>query len=268
MLRILKKSLNKKAFTLMELQIASFIMIAVLLVTGVLFYFALASLRYMHDGFEVIYNANMVMKVISQEVMISNCYGSTQGPTQANLVLGLNPNEHFYGNRGYQHRLTTGLSASRAWEALFATPTLQGQNTAWADTIFLRQALQNKTGFVATGDPENSGNFFEHDAVVIFRDAATNDVWIDRSSNNNPNNIDFVAANPGNGMRIATHIEALEFWPIEFNCVGVRITARGRIPNPLPGQLQYFELVLGRFITLRCAPQIAPVSWNGAQNMW
>ena len=71
--------LKKRGFTLLELQMASVLMIVVLIATGVIFYFALASIRYLHDAAMVFSNANSAIKALTGEIIVSNCYGNAQG---------------------------------------------------------------------------------------------------------------------------------------------------------------------------------------------
>ena len=71
---------RNKGFTLMELQMSAVLMVVILIATGIIFYFSLAAIRYLHDASVVYANATNAMKAITDEVMRSNCYGHTLGP--------------------------------------------------------------------------------------------------------------------------------------------------------------------------------------------
>ena len=97
---------KKRGFTLLELQMASVLMIVVLIATGVIFYFALASIRFIHDAAMVYSNANAAMKTLTNEIMVSNCWGNGQGGGFAT------PQYSFYGIDGYVHGIEQDIIGS------------------------------------------------------------------------------------------------------------------------------------------------------------
>ncbi|MFH1063000.1 MAG: hypothetical protein V1747_08995 [Candidatus Omnitrophota bacterium] len=241
---------KNQGFTLLEVQISAMLMIVVLIATGVIFYFALASIRYMHDAFAVYTNATTAMKLITDEVMRSNCYGSAQGPGAAN------PPFSFYGPGGYIHQ--GGVSGEEAINAYFLMPTLVGSNalvvsgTSWGTGFFLRQATQASTIRAEAADV--AGDFPAHEIVQIYRQwdvsATMLQLVVDREATG--------------AQIIANNVTQFDFQPIAYNAVHVILTVEGTILDPLGGGIRH-SITLSKQITLRCAPSLPPipdgVSW-------
>ncbi len=240
---------KKKGFTLLELQMASVLMIVVLIATGVIFYFCLASIRYIHDAFMVYSNANAAMKTLTHEIMVSNCYGNAQG------VSFPTPRFSFYGLDGYIHGISTdgvtvpagrGLSGVEASAAIPWMPAYGGGS----NVIYLRQPSQ------VSGRPTVAGDFPNHDAVAIYIEnnsfTGISEMYVEVASPGG-----FLAAMGGVGHKVADHITDLSFTPIAYNCVAVSVTATGNVKDPT-GASDVYQVTLGKMITLRCAPTIRP----------
>ncbi|MCK4993622.1 MAG: hypothetical protein KAS13_01075 [Candidatus Omnitrophica bacterium] len=241
--------LKKSGFTLLELQMASILMTVVLIATGVIFYFSLASIRYIHDAAMVYSNANTAMQTLTREIMVSNCWGNAQGVGFAT------PQYSFYGLDGYYPGIeqdviggSTAAMNSVAWMPVYGAITA-------AEQLFLRQPPQQ--GSIG-GNPDTvAGDFSNHDALAIFRlDNADGigELHVSVAQGGGFPDItagDYIAAH---------HITNFDFQPISYNCVAVRITATGTVPDPIGASLsgQFFEVTLGKMITLRCAPTKKP----------
>ncbi|MBU4479369.1 MAG: hypothetical protein KKH34_09850 [Candidatus Omnitrophica bacterium] len=231
---------NKKAFTLLELQIASLMMVLVLVATGVIFYYTLAIVRYMHDAFEVFYNANAAIKVFQDEVMVANCYGSRAGGGTPPYVPAANS---YYGTNG------------PAFNAYQWMPTLNGLAAEWTDALFLRSAVQTSTERGELSPP--AGDFNNHECVVIYRWTGLgeiNTLQVARQTGG-------AAAAAGGGLIVARHVTDLRFRPIAYNCLAIRVTVTGTVPNPMHDPLipatggpRVYSITLSKMITLRCAP--------------
>lgn len=251
--------LKKRGFTLLELQMASILMIVVLIATGVIFYFSLASIRYIHDATMVYSNANAAIQTLTKEIMVSNCWGNAQG------VAFATPRYSFYGIDGYIHGIETdgvtvpGGRDLSGQEASFTTGWMPVYGADINDQLFLRQPPQ---GGSLGGNPATvAGDFPDHDAMVIYLTAnaltGINELNVEVSSPGGMLN----AVGAGN-YTAAHHITDFDFQPIAYNCVAVSVTATGTVPDPIviigvaPGQ--YFEVTLGKMITLRSAPTIRP----------
>ena len=229
--------LKKRGFTLLELQMASVLMIVVLIATGVIFYFALASIRYIHDAAMVYSNASSAMKTLTREIMVSNCWGNGQGVGFAT------PRFSFFGVDGYIHGISTDgvtipggmeLSGQEVGNANGQMPTYG----AGAGDLFLRQVAQE-------GNPAVAGDFPAHSIVRIFRQniGVLDELAVD-------------VDNPARQYVVAHHITDFTFQPIAYNCVAVQVTATGDVLDPI-GQNVY-QVTLGKMITLRCAPTYKP----------
>lgn len=245
--------LKRSGFTLLELQMASILMVVVLIATGVIFYFCLASLRYIHDAAMVYSNANAAIKTLTDEVMVSNCWGNAQGVGFAA------PQYSFYGLMGYIHGIDTdgvtvpggrGLSGQ---EAFFTTGWMPVYGANTTNALYLRQPSQ------VSGQPTVAGDFPDHDAMVIFLNVnavtGINELNVDVSS---PGGL--VNAVGAGQYTVAHHVTAFDFQPVAYNCVAVSVTVTGTVPDPLGASPsgQFYEVTLGKMITLRCAPTIRP----------
>lgn len=228
---------QKNGLTLIELQISALLMIFILVATGVIFYFALVSILYIQDAFSVYYNANTAMKLITQEVMRSNCYGSAQNRS------GAIPAADTY------HILDHG----GVWSEM---PTLGGNlgerscTTTLGTGLYLRQATQaaSITGTVS----DVAGDFSAHEIACIFLDDVNRELRIAR-------NVGIYAPVQGDGFLVATDLTEFVFVPVSYNCVAVRIIAEGRA-NPWTGDIN--NIRLSKLITLRCAPGEPLAPWN------
>jgi len=259
---------KRNGFTLLELQIASVLLVLILVVTGVIFYFGLASIRYLHDALKVYTSATNAMKVITHEVMQSNCYGDDIG---ANFSPGDNS---FYGAvQSYIHGLEdvwssanppagSGLNGTDSMAALIFTPIMTtdppsqwppvGVANSQDDGIFLRQAPPSSSERAEAS--MIAGEFGEHDSVMIYlnddgRGVGTFELMILRA--------DATPAWPtGADLIIAEKITELRFYPVAYNCVGVTIAVRGDAVGFLGGGDldRVAEIRLSKVITLRCAP--------------
>ncbi|MFH1092869.1 MAG: type II secretion system protein [Candidatus Omnitrophota bacterium] len=238
---------DKRGFTLLELQMASVLMIVVLIATGVIFYFSLASIRYIHDAVMVYSNATSAMKTLSDEIMVSNCFGNSQGISFAT------PNYSFYGPQGYIHGIDTvtftvpgglGLSGVEAMNATGWMPSYGGGSAA----IYLRQAPQ-------TGAASIEGDFPSHSALCISTglNALTGigEMYVEVST---PGSV--LAPGGGGNYTVAHHITDFSFQPIAYNCVAVSVTATGSVLDPFGADV--YQVTLGKMITLRCAPTVRP----------
>lgn len=243
---------RKKGFTLVELQMASVLMIVVLIATGVIFYFCLACIRYLHDAVIVYSNANSAMKTLRNEIMVSNCWGASQGPAFAT------PQYSFYGQDGYIHGISTdeitvpagrGLSGIEAINAYNFMPVMADGT----DVIYLRQVRQ--TGSSGGSPATVEGDFPNHDIVAIFLDpGGSGEMRV--SVETGPGNPDVVNGD----YTVANHITAFSFQQIAYNCVALSVTATGTVPDPLGASAsgQVYEITLSQMVTLRCAPTIRP----------
>ncbi len=239
---------KKRGFTLLELQMASVLMIVVLIATGVIFYFCLASIRYIHDAFTVYSNAAAAMKTLTNEIMISNCYGNAQG------ISFPRPQYSFYGLNGYIHGILTdgvtvpagrGLSGDEAGNTTGWMPVYGGGTGA----LYLRQAPQS------SGNPTVGGDFPNHDALVIYTEqnafTGIDEMYVEISSPGG-----WLAATGGGNYTVAHYITDFRFSPIAYNCVGVSVTATGTVKDPWGADV--YQVTLSEMITLRCAPTIRP----------
>ncbi|MCP4648990.1 MAG: hypothetical protein GY853_02755 [PVC group bacterium] len=243
--------MNKRdGFTLVEVQMAALMVVVVLITTGVIFYFALASVRYVRDAYEVYFNAHMAMKVIRAEVIRSNRYGWDQG----------NPawvDGHPWDNEPYNQ--VTGVDAT-CWSDKLPTLTLAGNVNGPESAIFLRQEEPAIAG-VGGGNPAD----YEDDAMLVIFQSANNEVR---------RNYDASGSNPlgtavGDGDLVATNVTLLEFRKIAFNCVGVRLRVEGDIASPLGGTYNVVEL--NTMLTLHCAAAQTSEPWGSANpndNIW
>ena len=248
----MKKS---KGFTLLEVQIAAMLMIVVLIATGVIFYFSLASIRYMHDVFVVYANATTAMKLITNEVMVSNCYGSFQGPSFINEA------DSFYGINGYKHEYASGAFGSEAMNSYISMPTLGGVNNVvitgqtMGTGLLLRQATQASSIRGELADV--AGDFPNHEIVEIYRQWNFDPEWT---------RLQLVIARTGGADQVvADGVTRFDFEPIAYNAVHVILTVEGTILDPLTAANIRHSITLSKQITLRCAPSRPPipdgVSW-------
>ncbi len=235
--------------TLIELQIAAILLTVVLVATGVAFYFALGTIRYIQDAFEVHMNAHTAIKVITREVVIANRYGwsplpstpATDGPYDP-IGSGQPWSEFACIANGRYVTLDVGASVFQDAAAIVYlrqdVPPISwlgvGDTTPhryWDDdvTVFY---LSQPPGWVA-GDP------FEL-RIVKFPGGAT------------PTNAIGAIAN-GTGELIATNITNLTFNKHDFNHLGVQVTVQGDIADPLSAE-QYNEITLRTRINLHSAP--------------
>ncbi|MCG2712192.1 MAG: type II secretion system GspH family protein [Candidatus Omnitrophica bacterium] len=238
---------KKRGFTLLELQMASILMVVVLIATGVIFYFALASIRYLHDAFTVYSSASAAMKAITDEVMVSNCYGNDLGGPLST------PDFSFYGFNGYIHGIEQDdptsapapLSGEEAQNSLLWMPRFSAIDN---DNLYLRQSSQEAV-------PDVAGDFPFHASLVFYlaTDPVTgiSGLYVDRQ--------DASAAipMPMGGTLVAPYVTAFDFEEIDYNCLSVRITVQGPVVYPGSGAIVH-EVVLGKMITLRCAPNKRP----------
>lgn len=233
----------------MEVQISAMLMIVVLIATGVIFYFSLASIRYMHDAFVVYTNATTAMKLITNEVMVANCFGSARGPG------AINPQFSFYGPSGYVH---PGGGGSDAFSCYLDMPTLGGSNAivvtpiGWGNGLFLRQATQAST---IRGDAADiAGDFPEHEIVQIYRD-------LDGLGTIEQLVIERELAGTTTTQVIANNVTQFDFQPIAYNAVHVLLTVQGTVLDPMgaTGTESRHSITLSKQITLRCAPSVTPI---------
>jgi hypothetical protein len=241
---------KNQGFTLLEVQISAMLMIVVLIATGVIFYFSLASIRYMHDAFVVYTNATTAMKLITNEVMVANCYGSGKAPLAANPVYS------FYGPSGYVH---AGGGGQEAINSYIDMPTLNGSNAlvssgiGWGNnSLYLRQATQSST---IRGDVADiAGDFPEHEIVQIYRD-------LDGTGTIQQLVIERELAGTTTTQVIADNVTQFDFQPIAYNSVHVLLTVDGTVLDPIGGG-QRHSITLSKQITLRCAPSVTPIPFN------
>ena len=247
---------RNKGFTLLELQIASLVMVVVLVATGVIFYFALASIRYLHDAFTVYTNATTAMKIITQEAMLSNCYGSS---ALGNPGYTANP-DSFYGVSGYIQEGPAGtVSGEEALYAYMTMPSLGGSNAmvstdgSYMSGLYLRQVTQASS---QRGDVSNAaGDFPWHETVQIYRDDTVEPgkikLMIERYDPQSTTTTTQV---------IADNVTRFDFQPIAYNMLHVFLTVEGTVPDPW-GSGTMHSLTLSKAITLRCAPSVTPIPY-------
>jgi hypothetical protein len=238
---------RNQGFTLLEVQISAMLMIVVLIATGVIFYFALASIRYMHDAFTVYTNATTAMKLITDEVMRSNCYGSGQNPGYVPAA------DSFYGSGGYTQ--AGGISGTSADTVYNEMPTLGGSNNTVSSSsasfgvltgLFLRQARQ--ASFIRGDVASVAGDFPDHEILNIYLNwnpmSTALQLLIDRGS--------------GGAQVIADNVTQFDFTPIAYNSLNVVLTVEGTVLDPIGGGVKH-SLTLSKQITLRCAPSVTPI---------
>ncbi|MBU1044660.1 MAG: hypothetical protein KJ915_09735 [Candidatus Omnitrophica bacterium] len=241
-----------RGFTLIEVQISAMLMVVVLVATGVIFYFSLATIRYMQDAFSVYTNASTAMNLITNEVIRSNCYGSWTAPAHAQPV------GSFYGANGYQQELSPGvfgLDAANSYNA--DMPTLGDSNAmnvcdmTVGTGLFLRQATQ--ASFIRGDLSDVAGDFPSHEKVQIYGENYFDPEWtrnrlmIDRNDGNPP-------------QAIADNLIQFDFQPIAYNCVHVLLTVEGMVDDPMAGVgVRRHRITLSKQITLRCAPSVTPI---------
>ena len=259
---------RKNGFTLIEVQIASVLVAVILVATGVVFHFALASMRYMQDAYEVYWNAHIAMKVISTEVMRANRYGWSQG------------NPIWLDSVGVPHPVQDmepyGINMPDNPCVATLLPTLRdqyngGTYTNTSSALYLRQERLPLTleGNIS-GNPQD---YRDDELVLLYWDdpLGPNDeprqlkMQMDRAlvAGASPLNLD------GTGDIIASNIAFLQFTKIAFNCIGVRLRVEGRIPSPLGGRMNQIEL--NTMVTLRCAAAETCEPWGtvtATDNMW
>ncbi len=222
-----------RGFTLIELQIASLLMVLILIATGIVFYFSLNSIRFLNDAFEVYYNANNASQAISGEIMKANCYGWSQGPSWTGSL----PINSFYGPGGK------------------ANPTLMptiGSMPSTSDHIYLRSAHQAST---VRGEHDSLAFNFDSHEVILF--SLGNEIAPTETIPALFVNWNGSFAPVGSGNLVAEDITALTFYAISYNCVGFSLEVTGRVPDPLTGN--YNVIRLNKTVTLRCAPLECPV---------
>jgi hypothetical protein len=236
---------KNNGFTLIELQMSSLMLVVILVTTGVIFYFALATIRYMHEAFDVYANSVTAMKVITQEVMVSNCFGPIRGSAPA--VASAAP-ESFWGVNGYVH---VGGGGQVARNASVDFPNWNGSSAEFVTDgsmgtgLYLRQAVGGA----------RAGDFPEHEIVYIYRDWNADplrpffQLWIDRGAG---------------GFLVADYVSEFAFSPMAYNAIAVRITCEGLLTDPLGGGIRH-SITLTKMIALRCAPLNSPVS---SGNSW
>lgn len=249
---------QKRGFTLIELQMAGLAMSAVLVATGVMFYFALGAIRYLNDAYTVFANANAAVKAFTNEVMVANCYGRDQTPTFAT------PQYSFYGAQGYVHSGGTGTEASNAFNGM---PTLQNSNASWtlddgSGRLYLR---------LTRTIPTVAGDFPEHDIVVFYRLVDANGVGkllVERGTGSQV--VNPVGAIDDRNV-VAEYISAVTIFPVAYNCLVVRVTCTGTIPAPIgtggEGSGRVYQVTLTNAIALHCAPTRPPSAVN-AGDLW
>ncbi|MDD5747275.1 MAG: hypothetical protein PHO30_08450 [Candidatus Omnitrophica bacterium] len=247
---------GKRGFTLIELQMAGLAMSAVLVATGIIFYFALGAIRYLHDAYTVFANANAAIKAFTTEVMVSNCYGKAQTPSFNH------PQYSFYGTMGYIH---PGGSGTEAEDSFSWMPTLLDSSASWnlddgSGALYLRQSRRQSSLSGTTSTI--AGDFPMHDIVMFYRVEDANGVGkllIERQSPGQTlspsGTIDELAV-------VAEYISACTIFPVAYNCLVVRVTCTGTIPAPSgtggEGSGRVYQVTLTNAITLRCAPTVTP----------
>ncbi|MFH2137830.1 MAG: hypothetical protein ABII88_04925 [Candidatus Omnitrophota bacterium] len=242
---------KKNGFTLVEVQVSALLMVVVLLATGVIFYFALATMRYIQDAYQVYMNAHTAMKVITREVMISNRYGWIDTPTWVIAP----PNGTPYGVGGDDQGCLGFLVPSLTRGGI--DPLVDG-----SPAIYLRQEITANAGALLSE--------YNDDAMTcISLDAGTNTIWLDTTQASGGGG----GAGEGAGVVIANNVTLLEFRKIAFNCVAVRLRVEGTAASPLPagGDTQYNTLELNTIVTLRCAAARTCEPWgtgNVNDNIW
>lgn len=250
---------RSNAFTLIELQIASMLMIVVLVATGVIFYFALASIRYMHDAFVVYANATSAIKAVSDEVMLSNCYGSVQG---ADVSIP-QPADSFYASMGgYVHGMMTdgsappggyaalGLSGQTAYDSLMFMPDY---SAGGGNVLYLRQATQVSAP-MGTTVPAVAGDFPAHDSIAFYLADVGGVSTLQLAHQVGGGSVG--SGGGGGDLRVAEYVTAFGFSPVSYNCLTVFLTVTGTVPSPLGGEVHVVNLT--KVITLRCAPAREP----------
>ncbi|MBU1088185.1 MAG: hypothetical protein KKD05_11805 [Candidatus Omnitrophica bacterium] len=243
---------RNQGFTLLEVQISAMLMIVVLIATGVIFYFSLASIRYMQDAFDVYTNATTAMNLITNEVIRSNCYGSAQGPGYV-AVPG-----SFYGANGYQHVLAGGALGASADSVYVDMPTLNDSNAmvvsgfGSGNGLYLRQATQASSSSGVAADV--AGDFPSHEIVEIYRQ------WFFGPPNKIQLIVDRTDPVLGSSIQaIADNVIQFDFKPIAYNCVHVILTLEGKVDDPMAAGVKRHRITLSKLITLRCAPSVAPI---------
>ncbi|MCM8812578.1 MAG: hypothetical protein NC924_01415 [Candidatus Omnitrophica bacterium] len=224
----------RRGMTLVELQLAATMIAVVLMLSGTMFYFGLALLRYLYDGFETYSNALAVAKAIHLEGMVANRYGWRQSPAW---------NSNFFdeaGSIGGSVYGTTGIDTN-AWLYL---PTLLNPGGGGG--------YQNDSPQIVFRQPAGNPLVYNDDVFVgIFRDAANGDVWIERANAQN-----FLGLNPGSDVLIGQGVVSLLFHKRSFNSFNFEVHARGAVVDPLAAGQQYNQIVLRSAVTLRCAPLV------------
>ena len=235
---------------------AGLAMMVVLVASGVIFYFALATIRYLNDAYLVFANANSAMKAITKQVMMSNCYGRAQGPAYADVAHG------FYGPSGSYVHVGTGSSGTGANTAFPWMPTLQSNTAAWelsATPLYLRQTREERS--LSGETPTLAGDFPSHDIVCFYRwQDPQRGVWKLACHRESPGTFTGIMP-PADNEMVAEYIENVTVCPVAYNCLSIRLTCRGTIPKPVAGGgPQVYEVTLTNAVTLRCAPAISPMS--------
>ncbi len=228
---------KKTGLTLIELQVSSLLLMVILVVSGVIFYFALSSMAHLNDAFGVYKNAHAAMKFITMEVMRSNRYGWSQGPAWVPPVAS------FYAE-------VSALGGSS--EALPFLPTLGANNTS--SVLVLQQDAATGSG-AALAVP-TAGNYADDEYTIIGLDPLDPEtLYWDR------NVAGFVfplGAVPA--QKIAEGISSLIFTKVAFNCLNVQLTVHGKMLDSLGGYCN--QINLSSLVTLRCAPAVTCEPWD------
>lgn len=268
---------KKNGFTLVEVQIASLLVTIILVATGVIFFFALSSMRYMQDSYETYWNAHIAMKVISKQIMLANRYGWSQGVPnwidENGIVRPLELEPYGIGD---------GTTFPQDVACInFLLPTLRDQNNggAYSNTSTAIYLRQERPPLSFEGNISGNPQDYRDDIIVLLYwwDPGNNPSFEPRQLLMKEDRNTNVGGNPigldAGGQVIASNIAFLQFEKIAFNCVGIRLRVEGRVPSPLGGRMNQLEL--NTVVTLRCAAAQTCEPWgsdggatNPLDNMW
>lgn len=245
---MMNRTNRQNGFTLVELQIGAVIMMVLLVATGVIFYFALNSLRFMQDAFMVYSNAQAAMKAISQEVMRANRYGWTQGPSWDP------PAGSVYG---------AGGPDQSAFVFMPTLETFEKSSDSTADPICLYLRQDQQPHFLGPAVDPQADDYDDDQITLIQYYSGTGlgggEIRIQEGTG-------AIAANPVAGFVVARNVTKLDFRKIRFNALMVELEVTGKILEPLSNE--YTVAKVYTVLNLRCAPADTCEPWAGADNNW
>ncbi|MBU0634572.1 MAG: hypothetical protein KKB82_02655 [Candidatus Omnitrophica bacterium] len=238
---MINKHNRQKGLTLIELQIGAVIMMVLLVATGVIFYFALNSLRFMQDAFTVYSNAQSAMKAISQEVMKANRYGWVQGPTWSP------PANSVYSAGG------TDLSAFPDMPTL-GTEIISSSWWGGYDPVCLYLRQDEQPDFLGPAVDPQADDYTDDQITLIQYHSSTGEIRIESA-------IGPIAPNQSAGFVVARNVSKLDFRKISFNALMVELEVTGKVLEPVSGE--YTVAKIYTVLNLRCAPADTCEPWAG-----